>query len=306
MVHRAIDSKMLGGQPFCCKIKNLTNSQLQVSFNLIAITTCGNEVVGGLDIITLEPNESINQCSDFSSVLNNNIVTENDCAGEDGGYTDSKGKLIKGKTRIRSVKIGSLEVTELVKDPRKPSGPAMKANYEGQPLKSKKEMADEEKLNKAMMKQLEKEFDNENNANKPEPEEKPESFAKQPKNSNNSDNNVKDTQKKSEEYKRFIIVKLGNYTYRGQGNNMNGGKFPYKNSITNCYWKSNEFHFTITGEGWPSYFGNMNGPRNLIIKPETNLQINGNFLGGDIESDNKVFLQELKTAFDFIFKNSKQ
>ena len=161
LVHRVVESKMLAGQPFCCKIKNLTNNQLQVTFNLVAITICGNEVVGGYDDIIIEPNETINQCGDFSIALNNYIVTEKDCAGEAGSYT-SNGKIYNGINRIRSVKIENLEVKEIVKDNRK-GGATLKANDPGKngTKKSSEELSDDEKLNRAMMAKLEKDFDNE-------------------------------------------------------------------------------------------------------------------------------------------------
>lgn len=282
------------GQGFTYIVENLTDDDIDVYFDIVAKTVCGNEV-SDKAFNSLKPREKSGGGNEVGGDAMISYVKKQDCEGNKISYIDN-GNTITGTNRINDVYIKNL----VVKHRPKKLVESKRPNE-----KTKKQLADEEKLNQAMMKQLEKDFDIAHNAKKEEPSNEPETYEKQPVTEAGNINKMNVAQNKIEENKKFIVGKLNNYTYRGQGNAMNGGKFSYKNKITNCYWKSNEFHFTMNGEGYPSYFGNMNGSRNLTFTPETNLKINGNFLGEEIESDNKFFLEEIKNAFDYIFKNNK-
>lgn len=310
LVHRAIDSKMLGGQPFCCKIKNLTNNQLKVEFNLVANTTCGNNFLGGFTSLILEPNESINQCDGFNSALNGNIVTNNDCEGEAGQYT-SQGKIYKGTNRIKSIEIGGLTVTVIYKDTRKSGGVAVKAN-----TKPKKELTDDEKLNQAMMQQLEKDFEAEQKPTKKEPIITSNNSNQTSTSSISSFKNEK--LNSTEDYKQFVVNKLSKYSYNAKTTSMFGITTNETFKIENLYWQGNTLHivrYHTMGVGakqkedikWSfsknEYIGIEPHEKSTTISGRKLWNLIGSYGSIMMFSEDKELIESLCKAFNYIKTN---
>ena len=150
----SIASSIYVGQTFTFKATNVSLKRIRVKFDLIARTNCGNEVKVPFDIL-LDPKESKGYGDAFFDNEYIASVTKNDCAeGKPVTYT-FKGKSLTGKNKINDVYIKNLVVNPL---PDKLATSA-NANDTKNGTKPKKELTDDEKLNQAMMAQLEKDFE---------------------------------------------------------------------------------------------------------------------------------------------------
>lgn len=152
---------LAGGQPFTFKATNVSAKRIRATFDLVALTICNNEVREKFDI-ALDPNESIG----FGDALFGNayiaLVTKNDCADSNPVEYPYKGKKLTGKNKIKDVYIKNLVISPIPKKLAVKAGDHYVNSANNPSAKPKTELTDDEKLNQAMMKQLEKDFDNRN------------------------------------------------------------------------------------------------------------------------------------------------
>ena len=149
-------SASLDGQFFNYKIQNKSNNKLIITFDLVAKTICGTEVTCPIEI-TLNPLESyggkVGQIQQIE-LLNQNVTKANCYLEEDVTYIDNK-ITKKAKNKISLVYVTHYkETVTIIEKPVKSVGKATKANNEP--------MSDDEKLNAALMKKMEKDFDEKN------------------------------------------------------------------------------------------------------------------------------------------------
>jgi len=180
--YRKVVNPMAIGQGFTYFVENLTDDNIDVYFDIVAKTVCGNEV-SDKAVNSLKPREKSGGGNEVGGDAMISYVKKQDCEGNKISYIDN-GNTITGTNRINDVYIKNL----VVKHRPKKLVESKRPNE-----KTKKQLADEEKLNQAMMKQLEKDFDIAHNAKKEEPVEEPEvyesSFPKT-KNENSNLNNL--------------------------------------------------------------------------------------------------------------------
>ena len=195
------------GQPFTFKATNVSGKRIRATFKLVALTMCDTEVFEEFDI-AFEPNESIG----YGNALFDNdyiaSVTKKNCNESVQVVYTFKGKQMKGQNLIKNIYIKDLVINPL---PKKVANSANETSN----LNKKRELSDDEKLNQAMMKNLEKEFDNNKNKKaepiiiKPAP-----NVNNNPKSSNgNKKKNNAEVEMKIKEYKEKITGILNNLSY---------------------------------------------------------------------------------------------
>jgi hypothetical protein len=133
------------GQPFTFKATNVSSDRIRAKFDLVALTNCNTEVKESFDIM-LDQNESIGFGEAFFDNDYSASVTKTNCSQDITVEYSFKGKILKGKNRIKNVYIRNLVVNPI------PKKIAKSAN-----LESKKESAADEQ-NQSVMSELEKGF----------------------------------------------------------------------------------------------------------------------------------------------------
>ncbi|MBP7808494.1 MAG: hypothetical protein KA163_04330 [Bacteroidia bacterium] len=141
----SIASSMYVGQTFTFRATNVSTNRIRAKFDLIALTNCNTEVKESFDIM-VEQNESIGFGEAFFDNSYIASVTKNHCAQDVVVDYSFKGKIIKGKNRIKDVYIRNLVVNPI------PKKIAKSANSQ-----SKKNSSVDEH-NQSIMSELEKNF----------------------------------------------------------------------------------------------------------------------------------------------------
>lgn len=154
------------GQPFTFKATNVGVKGVRLTFDLVALTVCNKEVKQNFDIAL-----DIKESKGFGNAFFDNeyIASVNKVDCEEGIPIEYlyKGKMLKGKNRIKDVYVKNLIINPLPEKKLAVSAngtPNDLSNDSG--TKTKKELADEERLNQSMMKKLEKDFDEDKNQRK--------------------------------------------------------------------------------------------------------------------------------------------
>jgi hypothetical protein len=298
------DYSIYVGQPFTFKATNVSTKRVRVKFDLVALTICGNEVKAPFDIV-LDVKESIGFGNAFFD--NNYIasVTKINCVESKPVEYTFKGKKLNGKNKINDVYIKNLVVNPL------PDKLATKANVE-----PKKELTDDEKLNQAMMKQLEKDF---------EAEQKPKK--KEPVITSNHSNQTSTSPSSSikngnlnstEDYKQFVVNKLSNYSYNAKTTSMFGITTNETFKIENLYWQGNTLHiirYHTIGVGakqkeeikWSfsknEYIGIEPHEKSTTISGRKLWNLIGSYGSIMMFSEDKELIESLCRAFNYIKTN---
>jgi hypothetical protein len=327
MMNGVIESVIYGGQPYGAKVTNLTKEVLDVSFDIIVTTVCGKEVRGGgfnhqyIDPLGTETH---------FSVVWNQIITKFDCAnGESTSYISTNSKIVNGINRIKSIRIENLVVKIVPKQNNEHKTVAVKANSIGSRHTDQKkqnvELTDDEKLNKAMMKKLEKDFDDEQKANKVE------RVVSSSKKNNTTEFEIKSESKskdvqKVKEYKNHIVTIINNHFCESKSIDGVLKGETHINNYTFCHWDADVFIFTLEqtkngvtdfkaikkidikkcgnisydGDDGSMYNSNGNGKTiHLLDRFIWTLRFSGNY-DGWISSENKELIETLKTDFQYL------